>query len=145
MTKLSITFFSTVLLLAGSFAASNALADKVYRWVDENGRVHYSSQPRRGVDEDKYRVQVDRVTPPPPKPAVEKTEQPAEQETSDITQQRETRAKELCANAKEVKEVLSTNFSRRFKQDDGSYRPLTDDERASKMAEADKRIKEYCQ
>jgi hypothetical protein len=30
------------MLVAGAFLAGNAIADEVYRWVDENGDVHYS-------------------------------------------------------------------------------------------------------
>jgi len=37
--RLQITF----LLIAGVFLAANASAADVYRWVDENGEVHYSS------------------------------------------------------------------------------------------------------
>jgi Domain of unknown function (DUF4124) len=38
------TFF-TLIPIACSFAAAAALAGTVYKWVDENGVVHYSDQP----------------------------------------------------------------------------------------------------
>lgn len=75
-----------ILLLAGLLLAGNASAAEVYRWVDEDGEVHYSETlppdfedqghdvlNRRGVvlGEDK------KLTPPPPK-VVPKKEEPQE-------------------------------------------------------------------
>lgn len=75
-----------ILLLTGLLLACNASAAEVYRWVDENGEVHYSETlppdfedqghdvlNRRGVvlGEDK------KLTPPPPK-VVPKKEEPQE-------------------------------------------------------------------
>jgi len=77
----------TFLLLAGIFLAGSASAAEVYRWVDENGDVHYSeSLPpdfedkghdvlnQRGIvlDEDQS------LTPPPPE------EVPKEEELQDL-------------------------------------------------------------
>jgi glutaredoxin len=35
-----------LIVLAASLIDVSVLADEVYRWVDENGRVHFSDQPR---------------------------------------------------------------------------------------------------
>lgn len=43
-----------LVILALALGAAPALAQEVYRWVDENGVVHYSDQPREGAE----RVQI---------------------------------------------------------------------------------------
>ncbi|MEM7612552.1 MAG: DUF4124 domain-containing protein [Pseudomonadota bacterium] len=43
--------FVLALIMFGVFAASSVDAQQIYRWVDENGVVHYSDQPREDGDE----------------------------------------------------------------------------------------------
>ena len=38
------------LFLLAALGAAPALADEIYRWVDEDGVVHYSDQPREGAE-----------------------------------------------------------------------------------------------
>ncbi|MDZ7645279.1 MAG: DUF4124 domain-containing protein [Woeseiaceae bacterium] len=52
------------LLLAGA-----ASAQKVYKWVDEDGVVHYSDQPRPGAEEIELPRSRSTVSPRPPAPA----------------------------------------------------------------------------
>jgi hypothetical protein len=69
--------FLTLISIGCSFAAAVALAGTVYKWVDENGVVHYSDQPHPGAQ----KIQVQEVQtykeqsgaspaapPPPPVP-----------------------------------------------------------------------------
>ena len=39
----------SILLVLGLLAATAALAQEAYRWVDEDGVVHYSDRPREGA------------------------------------------------------------------------------------------------
>ena len=39
-----------VFVLLGLFAAAAAQAEEAYRWVDEDGVVHYSDRPREGAE-----------------------------------------------------------------------------------------------
>ena len=127
----------------------NALADKVYRWVDENGQTHFSSMPPEGAGNkaeeyklhmtrpaegvEGYRINTD-------KPAPEQAEQPV----TATTRMSKEEADAGCTQAKDYKEKLMSNFSRRFKQEDGEYRPFTDEQRAAEIKKADELIAHYC-
>ncbi|WP_419813014.1 DUF4124 domain-containing protein [Bacterioplanoides sp.] len=142
---------SVVLLLVGILTPLLSQAGKVYKWTDENGQVHFSSQPPRGLNQDQYNLRVDKVTPPPKKtPAISADVTRKEQQTLEAEKQEikstvsKEKAAEYCAQARDIKAKIAANFNRRFKQDDGSYRPLTDAERASWNQRADKSIADYC-
>jgi hypothetical protein len=38
-------------ILLASLLSASALADTAYKWVDENGQVHYSDRPQEGAEE----------------------------------------------------------------------------------------------
>jgi len=54
---------TTLLIFALLFASTSAQADKVYKWVDAQGNVLYTDQPRKGAQEIKIAKQ-----PPTPAP-----------------------------------------------------------------------------
>ncbi len=137
MTKTRLSLSMPLLLMALWLPSHTALAEKIYRWVDEDGQVHFSSQPRRGVDDDTYNVQINRVIPP----QLEEESPPEEETISGVSVEQ---AQSLCANAREVKELLSSELNRPFTREDGTVRPLTDEERKSKLEAANQRIKDYC-
>lgn len=129
---------------------------QIYHWVDENGQTHFSSHPpkERAKSAEQYQLQ---VTPPSssrvntPSPPAHQSYEERQAEAQEEAKAREQAAKEralrqqTCAKGKKYKEVLGGNTSRRFKQPDGSYRPLTDEERATEMARAEKAITDHCQ
>lgn len=89
----NLVFFAVVF----GWASSAVAADPVYKWVDEQGKVHYSSQPpRRGA------VKVETVpVPPPPSPEeVRRAEEATErlkQQAADLEREREAREAETAA------------------------------------------------
>lgn len=146
--------FLTVLALYLFGLSSVVQAEKVYRWVDENGQTHFSSQAPRTLDDDVYHFRVDKAasssqnktttTPSATekKTAAAATSAESEEQSSGIDPDK---AKEYCRQAKESRQKLSENFNRRYLQDDGSARPLTDKERASMIKQAEAAIASYCQ
>jgi len=73
-------FFTLLLLSAAILAASSAMAAKVYRWVDENGNVHYSETLPPDFEDKKHdeldergivRAEDQSLAPPPPEPKSE--------------------------------------------------------------------------
>lgn len=69
-------FFSTLFLSAAILTAGSAMAAKVYRWVDENGEVHYSETLPPDFEDRKHdeldaqgivRARDQSLVPPPPK------------------------------------------------------------------------------
>ena len=78
--RLSITIFSILLFFAVLLATASAVAGKVYRWVDENGEVHYSETLPPDFEDKTHDVLDEQgiirsadesLVPPPPKPANE--------------------------------------------------------------------------
>lgn len=139
----------TFLMMISAGMSASVRAEEVYRWIDENGQVHYSAQPPRGLNEDVYKFHVDKAADaPPPKPvtaenlteeSIKNTKVEAKRPSIDPKQ-----AKEYCQQARDAKAKISVNFSRRYKQEDGSVRPFTDKERADMIKRADESIAAYC-
>ena len=139
----------TFLMMISAGMAASVQAEKVYRWTDDNGQVHYSAHPPRSLNEDVFKFHVDKAADaPPPKPikaeaVAEKTTQTAKTETKAPSIDPK-QAKKYCQQARDAKAKISVNFNRRYKQEDGSVRPLTDKERADMMKRANESIAAYC-
>ncbi len=144
-----------ILLSLMTLAPLSASAQKVYKWVDENGQIHYSSKKPQNVDSETMRLKV-----PKPKPeeqaatdqtAAEATtdaadEQAAEAEATKMLAQvdRENYAK-LCTQAKANLNAL--NSSPRVQQVDestGQTRRMNDDERVQALKNALDGVRRYC-
>lgn len=143
-------FFTSLSLFIFCLAGS-AHAEKVYRWVDENGQTHFSAQAPRTLDQDIYKVRVSKAAEnsavSAPASIVTETKKQAEQEQQGEAENSAIdpkQAKVFCQQAKEARQKLSENFNRRYTQPDGSARPLTDKERASMIKQADAAIAGYC-
>ena len=139
-----------ILIFIGTSLSAPVNANKVYKWTDENGQVHFSSQPPRGVGGDEYKLRVDRASTPPPKTTTANSSE-NDGEVKTLTSEAESvsnisdeQSQKYCSQAKDAKAKLSENFNRRFKQDDGSFRPLTDKERADMIKRANEAITAYC-
>jgi hypothetical protein len=73
-------FFALLFLSAAILAAGSAMAAKVYRWVDENGEVHYTQTLPPDFEDKKHdeldergivRAEDQSLAPPPPEPKPE--------------------------------------------------------------------------
>ncbi len=86
--KRKTTLFLSILFLAATIlAAGSAMAAKVFRWVDENGDVHYSETLPPDFDDQRHdeldsqgivRLENQTLTPPPPEPESEEEVGPNE-------------------------------------------------------------------
>ena len=130
-----------------------SLAGKVYRWVDADGQVHFGSQPppEQRTEAERYHVQVQHPTPgskPAPPPTTKASDQaaPSDEEKPIVLNSSvsEEQSREYCKNAQEFMKALQGNGSTRFKQDDGSVRPFTDQERDEKTKQARGMIEQFC-
>lgn len=147
------TLRRTALLLAG-LVFCTALPAAMYKWVDEDGRTHYSQYPP--PDRDYEALQ------PPPPPASDagqaqqeledllqrqdeqrQARDQAEQKAAESEQQAEQRRKN-CEAARHNLEILTTGGRKRITGADGVARYLPEEERQAKIAEAQKQIEEYC-
>ena len=135
---------STALL---SFShASNAA--KIYRWVDDNGQIDFSENPPRGQNVERVKVKVQSggaaatssgtpVTASKPKEAP-KTEQSL---TAEPSQEEKDK---YCQQSRDLLQQMQGNPNRRFKQEDGSFQKLSEDQRADYLAQAKDGISRFC-
>ena len=137
------------LLLAMS---ATAMASQVYKWVDAQGVTHFSAQPPQGQDATSVNTAA-----PPPKPAVAEEKKAAptfesiadpEQAAIDEKVKQDIAAKEV--ERKKYCEDVRTNLAQlqnnpRVRVDvDGEVRRLSEEERQSRISEAQKAIAENC-
>ena len=129
-----------------------SIAGKVYRWVDENGQVHFGSQPppEQRTQAEQYHVQVQKAAPnainAPPAEASSNDMAGSDEEEKIVLNSgvSEEQSKEYCQNARQFLTTLQGNSSTRFKQEDGSVRPFTAEERQSKEKQALEMMEQFC-
>ena len=129
-----------------------ATAQQVYRWVDDQGITHYTSQPVQGsqkVEKEPVKTQTnvsittDFVTitsEPEIDPIQEKYDEEARKRAENDAEQMQ----KYCDGIRKDLANLR-NFPRlRWEMPDGSIRRLTDEERPAFIAEREKLINENC-
>lgn len=160
-------------LLLALTLPGTATASAIYRWVDAEGVVHYSSVAPRGVDYQRVDPGARPQTPPslanprndaPEAPAAEPEPMPAEDSDDDLAlteEQRERQARlqaeanerrtrlarqrqEQCEAARRVYDELTTHTRVRVRGDDGRERVLGEDELQARIARARDAIVTNC-
>lgn len=137
------------LLLAMS---ATAMASQVYKWVDAQGVTHFSAQPPQGQEATSINTA---VPAPKPAPGKENTPNPTfksiadpEQAAIDEKVKQEVAAKEVerkkyCADVRTNLAQLQNNPRVRVEVD-GEVRRLSEEERQTRISEAQKSISENC-
>jgi len=142
------------IILAGTLLlalSSPSMAGQIYKWVDANGTTHYGAQP----PQDRPATNVNTLVAPPRPVAAPAAQAPAEgvvdaeQEAINAKVKAEVaaQAEQLAENCKIYRNNLAQmqNNPRVRIEVDGEVRRLTEEERQTRMAEAEKIIKENCQ
>ena len=137
--------------LAIAFAATGATVAGVYKWVDENGVVHYSEirpldyeaenlRPRSdGTTDEEARRKLDAL--------IDRAQDKNVETTPDDRQQALTRAsrrKENCDTARENLRLLESGVRIRANDAEGNAYFLDDDERQAKLVETQSQIQANC-
>jgi hypothetical protein len=128
--------------------------DKIYKWTDNNGEVHYTQQPPRGREA----VTVRPAPPPPGNPEAERSE--LEQQMENLDQRQQEAAKRSaeaeqqasnqkireknCATARRNLAELQQGGIKRYRLPNGEVLRLNEEERQKRIAEANKQIEENC-
>ena len=149
------TLLGTLGLLGTAVAFQALAAGAVYKWVDETGETHYSQTYPTG----NYEVEKIRNAPPPADDP-EQVKQQLQKQVDDMNErareQEDTKKeaiseaeyqkiiKENCANARKNLGALNEGGRKRYLTPEGEVVRLTEEERQSRIAEANKQIKEYC-
>lgn len=141
--------FVLTLMAAGQVAA------ETYRWVDDNGNVVYSQLPPTDG-----RTSQTLGAPPPPAEPPEQAQQRLNAQIEQLDAQREKRqsskkagaerqAREAeqarqCELARHNLEGLQQGSRNRFRNPDGSYSRLTEEQKAKRIQDARSYLEEYC-
>jgi hypothetical protein len=138
------------LTLAVSFmlAANLTLAapEKVYKWADEKGLIHYSERPPLGTDTEVLKPEVGHSEPVNyGSPSDNKSKEGKKVDKQPNGDKGALKDPERCDSARKNLETLKTYARIKIKGDDGEYRFLTPDEQQQKNDEASKAIEESCE
>jgi hypothetical protein len=142
------TIISIILALTTSAATA-----AMYKWTDADGNTQYGQYPPAGVQATRIRAD--------PQPASQPQAMPSpQQRLKELEQQQEKRnekeaeaaaekqkaetIKKNCEIAKKNLAGLQMGGHRLTRLSDGSYTRLNEEERQSRIAEAEKHIEEYC-
>lgn len=152
MLKATISFSILSALLL--FVATDAPAkDEVYRWVDDDGVIHFDQQP----GDDKETVNIDtqggvgvgqttpQVTPAPePEPSYAQQRRDARAERRQEAAEQRAAAEKACAQARQRVAMLEPSPRVMVKNEDGSISRLDDEKRLEILAEARAYIEKNC-
>ncbi|WGL18175.1 DUF4124 domain-containing protein [Microbulbifer bruguierae] len=158
------TFITTLTL--GLSLAAVVHADGIYRWVDEQGVVHFSSHPpqKEGVEvvkapksarfrqwqqeQDALAAQRALATASKPEDAVESTESQQQSDNQDSQQalnKAEMAAREQrCRNAQQHLHELESHARVREVDASGNYRVLPEEERQQRIRQAKQTLQNNC-
>ena len=150
------TLYVAVLTATLVLAATDAMgSDNVYRWVDEDGNVHFGDNPPERANAEKINVQ---TTPSNAgQPAVDTTSANDPPQPSYAQRQREERAlkrrenaekqqsiAEGCEQRLEYKAQLEPSTRVMVRNEDGQVYRLGDNERLEELAKLNAYISENC-
>jgi len=133
-----------------------ASAEEVYRWVDENGVVHFGDRAPDKGDAEKVAIQSGSDTPSPAasdpeSPFTEPTEPSYAQQRRDarqaLKQERAAEAEitsEICQQARDVVAQLEPSPRVNVTHEDGTVTRMDDNDRLEGLAEAKAFVSENC-
>lgn len=143
--------FVVVLILASGLTPGYA---EIYKWVDEEGRVHYGDKPKEQAETISIKDQSPSAEDVPDgsprrehQQRVLKSMQMERERKQELREQERTaaqEAKQRCAEARErLSDINSAGFLYR-KDAQGERVIFTDEERAQATAQAEAAVKRYC-
>jgi erythromycin esterase-like protein len=146
------------MILAGSLLlalSTSAVAGQVYKWVDAQGVTHFGAQPPEGqqatsvnTSVPKPRPSLPRLDSEQPEPAVPKSTPVGDQKAIDEKVKADVATQE--AERRKYCETIRTNLAQlqnnpRLRAEvDGEMRRLSEEERQSRIKDAEKAIGENC-
>lgn len=126
----------------------------VYKWVDENGQVHYGERPV-GADAEKVTIRHNETTKPRTlKKAEDGSEEGTEGENAEKTAEPEPEwvevpvpkkeKRKLCNEAKSDIAAINSRGRMREINKKGEYTYLTEEQKQQRLSAAKKKQREYC-
>lgn len=139
--------------LFGAWLAATPAAAEIYQWKDEQGKTVFSERPPPGSDAkvvkpksgkpssnatEKLRQDRERILPSAEKPK-EQDKKPKE-----LTEEQLEQKAEACAQARDALAKLQANNRPRYETEDGKIAHMSEDMQAERMADAEKKVGDYC-
>ncbi len=150
--RIANTMTAVLIVVLAILATDAGAEEKIYRWVDENGAVHFGDMPPDNVDAERIKAVPDTVSVEPSTTLPQSESQPslAEQLRQERANQRAERQKqeqalqEACAQRKALVEKLEPSPRVIVETKDGEIKRLDDDVRLETLNEARAFIAENC-
>mgnify|MGYP000215188771 CR=1 FL=1 len=147
---LNATLLFVLLMTAG---LSNSYAAKIYQWVDEQGKTHFSENPPRDIKAKTLNVKATgKGSGGNTASSAQNTAKTDQEKNKDKAQEKELKPEispeekaKYCNQSRELLQQMNGSVQRRFEQPDGSYRKLTMDEMDNNKVQARQGIADYCQ
>ena len=142
-----------------AFTSLPVAADKIYRWVDENGVVNFTQQKPRDTDSEAIvtntgspRVVKEAAPVPPTSAATGRTLSPEQEKMLEgLRAAEKARQDEIaqikadnCQQSRDVLARLTLKDRIRVKGPDGEYTIMPEDERQQRISKAQENIALYC-
>ncbi len=130
---------------------ASAAEQTVYKWLDEEGVVHYTARPPEGVEYEEVGIESREPVEPDggngeaqPEEDDATESNPPEQPEMSRSEPDPELVEERCAQALSNIEDLNEYENATVRGDDGEQRQISDEERASMIEEAQAFIDEWC-
>jgi hypothetical protein len=131
---------------------SAAYANGIYKWIDEDGNVHYGDAPPDSVATEEVTVDVAPSVPGKALPRLEISDPVSSTTSSDSPEKdepepeiSEEQAKEICEQAhRDLSKLNRSRNKARVRKPDGTSRQMTTEERKASRAKANQNVKDFC-
>lgn len=132
--------FLMLALLA--LSSTGHAAEKIYRWVDDEGVTHFTAHPPKNRESDLVRVQTGHSD-PVEAPETSPENEPASANPTNTANEQSLKNPERCSVARKNLKVLQTSARVQI-QEEGEIRYLDEAEQEARAEEARQAIAESC-
>ncbi|BFM19602.1 DUF4124 domain-containing protein [Gilvimarinus japonicus] len=133
-----------LITLLGALGSTQANADTVYKWTDDEGGVHYGTRPPGGQKSTAIKPKTGHSEPVDYSHFSSEAEKEAAQAKQANGEKASTKNPERCKTAKSNLEILSRGGRVREPTDDGSFTYLDEEQKAARIEQAQQIIDESC-
>ena len=145
-----IATLSTVIL----FSSAAVLAEKIYKWTDAEGKVHYGSEKPADADAEKMKVNTDK-TGVESGTALDDLKQQVDDEAEKIKEEgipaqppvpslSMKEVKKRCQAAKQDLATIQSRGQLRERDANGEIRYVSDEDKQRRVKAAKQQVREYC-
>lgn len=151
MKSFVIATLSTVIL----FNSAAVLADKIYKWTDTDGNVHYGSEKPADAPAEKMKVNTDKTGVNRGAEALDNLKQEVDDDAEKIKEEGipaqppvpslpMKEVKQRCQAARQDLATIQSRGQLRERDANGEIRYVSDEEKQSRIKAAKQQVREYC-